>query len=161
MTNGSPFASGALATALEQLESVGVDVVSSRIAETAGALIARLEASGVPVLSPVARAERAGIVVAGVPAGSAAEVGARLEAAGVTATIHGDDRVRFSVHATTTPAALDAAVTVLTAVGTPPHVGNDLETDTVRGPRNSKRRSPRRVTVSLLVGLTGFEPATP
>jgi len=113
VTNGSPFASGALATALEQLESVGVGVVASRIADTAGSLIDGLEAAGVPVLSPVARAQRAGLVVAGVPAGTAAEVGARLEAAGVTATIHGGDRVRLSVHATTTPAALDAALTVL------------------------------------------------
>ena len=113
VTNGSPFASGALATALEQLERVGVDVVAARIADTAGALISRLESAGVPVLSPIARAERAGIVVAGVPAGTAAEVGAELEAAGVTATVHGEDRVRFSVHATTTPAAIDAALTVL------------------------------------------------
>jgi selenocysteine lyase/cysteine desulfurase len=113
VTNGSPFASGALATALEQLEQVGVDVVASRVADTAGDLIARLDAAGVPVLSPVERERRAGIVVAGVPAGDAAAVGARLEAAGVTATVHGDDRVRLSVHATTTPAALDAALTVL------------------------------------------------
>jgi len=113
VTNGSPFASGALATALEQVESVGVDVIASRIADTAGELISRLGAAGVPVLSPVARAERAGIVVAGVPAGTAAAVGARLETAGVTATLHGDDRVRLSVHATTTPAALDAVVGVL------------------------------------------------
>jgi len=41
------------------------------------------------------------------------------------APTHGIDRERFSVHATTTLAALDAAVTVLTAGGTPPHVGND------------------------------------
>jgi selenocysteine lyase/cysteine desulfurase len=113
VTNGSPFASGALATALEQLESVGVDVVASRVADTAGDLIGRLEAAEVPVLSPVDRSRRAGLVVAGVPAGEAAAVGARLEAAGVTATVHGDDRVRLSVHATTTPAALDAALTVL------------------------------------------------
>ena len=113
VTNGSPFASGALATALEQLESVGVDVVASRVADTAGDLIGRLEAAGVPVLSPVDRSRRAGLVVAGVTAGEAGAVGARLEAVGVTATVHGDDRVRLSVHATTTPAALDAALTVL------------------------------------------------
>jgi selenocysteine lyase/cysteine desulfurase len=113
VTNGSPFASGALATALEQLESVGVDVVASRVADTAGDLIGRLEAAGVPVLSPVDRSRRAGLVVVGVTAGEAGAVGARLEAVGVTATVHGDDRVRLSVHATTTPAALDAALTVL------------------------------------------------
>jgi len=115
VANGSPFASGALATALEQVESVGVDVIASRIADTAGEVIARLGAAGVPVLSPTARADRAGIVVAGVPAGSSASVGARLEAAGVTATLHGDDRVRLSVHATTTPSALDAVVSALGA----------------------------------------------
>jgi selenocysteine lyase/cysteine desulfurase len=117
VTNGSPFASGALATALEQVESVGVDVIASRIADTAGALISRLGNAGVPVpvLSPVARAERAGIVVAGTPAGSAAAVGARLEAAGVTATLHGDDRVRISVHASTALDALDAVVGCLRA----------------------------------------------
>ena len=113
VTNGSPFASGALATALEQVESVGVDVIASRIADTASELIARLGAAGVPMLSPTARAERAGIVVAGVAAGSAASVGARLEAAGVTATLHGDERVRLSVHATTTAPALEVVVSVL------------------------------------------------
>lgn len=113
VTNGSPFASGALATALEQLESVGASVVASRISDTVGELITRLITAGVPVLSPVEPALRAGIVVAGVPAGSAAALGARLETAGVTATIHGHDRVRLSVHATTTSAGLGAAMTVL------------------------------------------------
>jgi selenocysteine lyase/cysteine desulfurase len=115
VTNGSPFASGALAAALERLESVGVDVVASRVADTAGELIALLDAAGLAVLSPVDRERRAGIVVVGVPAGNAAAVGARLEAAGVTATVHGDDRVRLSVHATTTPAALRTALAVLGA----------------------------------------------
>jgi len=39
VTNGSPFASRALATAFAQVESVGVDVIAVRIADTAGALI--------------------------------------------------------------------------------------------------------------------------
>jgi len=113
VTNGSPFASGALATALEQLESVGVGAVASLVADTAGDLIDRLTAAGVAVLSPTDRERRAGLVVAGVAPGEALTVGARLDAAGVTATVHGPDRVRLSVHATTTPAALDAALSVL------------------------------------------------
>ena len=113
VTNGSPFASGALATALEQLESVGVGAVASLVADTAGDLIDRLTAAGVAVLSPTDRARRAGLVVAGVAPGEAPAVGALLDAAGVTATVHGPDRVRLSVHATTTPAALDAALSVL------------------------------------------------
>ena len=113
VTNGSPFASGALATALEQLESVGVGTVASLVADTAGDLIDRLTAAGVTVLSPTDRERRAGLVVAGVAPGEAPAVGALLDAAGVTATVHGPDRVRLSVHATTTPAALDAALSVL------------------------------------------------
>ncbi|MGG7510715.1 aminotransferase class V-fold PLP-dependent enzyme [Plantibacter sp. YIM 135249] len=113
VTNGSPFASGALATALTQLETVGVSAVQSRIESSASAFIDRLQAAGVPVLSPTAPEQRAGIVVAGLPDGDAASVHQTLEAVGVTATLHGPDRIRFSVHATTTPAALDAAIAVL------------------------------------------------
>ena len=46
------------------------------------------------------RAERAGIVVAQVP-GRAAEAQAALRAAGISTTVHGADRIRLSVHATT------------------------------------------------------------
>jgi selenocysteine lyase/cysteine desulfurase len=113
MTNGSPFASGALATALAQLESVGVATVQRRIEDTVTAFIDRLLAAGMPVLSPVSPHERAGLVVVGIPHGDAPAVHERLDAAGVTATVHGDDRIRFSVHATTTTTALDATLTVL------------------------------------------------
>ncbi|MEV7867718.1 aminotransferase class V-fold PLP-dependent enzyme [Streptomyces sp. NPDC088124] len=114
-TNGSPFASGALAAALAQLESVGVATVRRRIEETATAFIDRLLTADLPVLSPVAPHERAGLVVVGIAHGAAPTVHKQLDAAGVTATVHGDDRIRFSIHATTTPAALDAALTVLGA----------------------------------------------
>jgi selenocysteine lyase/cysteine desulfurase len=113
VTNGSPFASGALATALEQIESVGVDVLQARIAEVSARLIDALLAAGVPVLSPQATAQRAGIVVAAVPSGSSGTALARLADAGVTATAHGDDRVRLSVHATTQPDAFEAIATIL------------------------------------------------
>jgi selenocysteine lyase/cysteine desulfurase len=113
VTNGSPFASGALATALEQIESVGVDVLQARIAEVSARLIDALLAAGVPVLSPQATAQRAGIVVAAVPSGSSGTALARLADAGVTVTAHGDDRVRLSVHATTQPDAFEAIATVL------------------------------------------------
>ena len=113
VTNGSPFASGALTTALEQLESVGVAGVYACIQDRASVLIGRLRDAGVPVLSPVQPRDRAGIVVAGVSRASALTVHRELQAAGVTATAHGEDRIRFSVHATTTPASLEAAVAVL------------------------------------------------
>ena len=71
-----------------------------------------LDAAGVPVLSPRDRPEAAGIVVAGIP-GRAAEAHAALADAGITATLHGEDRLRLSVHATTRSAAFPQAAAVL------------------------------------------------
>ena len=118
MTNGSPLASGALATAVEQLEAAGVDAVAARVADLAGELIDCLEGAGIEVLSPVEPERRAGIVVARANEGETFGTAARLEAAGITATVHAGNRVRFSVHATTTPAAFAAVVTALTRGGT-------------------------------------------
>lgn len=113
ITNLSPFATGSLATALELVESVGVGAIAARIAETSGGLIAELDRVGVAVLSPRDPAERAGIVVARVADGRAAAAHASLTAAGVTTTVHGTDRIRLSVHATTTPQAAATAAAVL------------------------------------------------
>ncbi|MFB9657976.1 hypothetical protein [Microbacterium imperiale] len=113
MTNVSPFASGALATALEVVESVGVAAIHNRIAETAERLITGLVEAGVTVLSPTRRGDRAGIVVARTPSGSGSSATDRLADAGITVTGHGPDRVRFSVHATTAPDAIDATVEVM------------------------------------------------
>lgn len=113
VTNASPFASGALAAALELIESVGVPAIEERIAGTAGRLIEALSAAGIPVLSPVSRSGRAGIVVAQTPAGCAPAMVGRLADTGITATAHGDDRVRFSVHASTAPSVAGAVVAVL------------------------------------------------
>jgi selenocysteine lyase/cysteine desulfurase len=113
ITNGSPFAAGALATALELLESVGVATVQDIIIDRTDRLINGLRAGGTHVLSPLGKDQRAGLVVAGFRDGEAAAMGSRLSTAGITVTVHEPDRVRFSVHATTTLAALDAAFTVL------------------------------------------------
>jgi selenocysteine lyase/cysteine desulfurase len=114
ITNLSPFATGALATALELVEGAGVAAIAGRIAETSGALITALDDAGVRVLSPRDPGERAGIVVAGIPAGGAPHAHHRLAEAGVTATLHGTDRIRLSVHATTTT---DAALTAAAVLG--------------------------------------------
>ncbi|MCZ4068846.1 aminotransferase class V-fold PLP-dependent enzyme [Microbacterium sp. H37-C3] len=113
VTNASPFASGALATALEVIETVGVAAIHDRIAATAERLIAGLAEAGVSVLSPTRHDDRAGIVVARTPSGNASSATDRLADAGITVTGHGPDRVRFSVHATTTTDAIDAAVEVM------------------------------------------------
>ncbi|WP_438353015.1 aminotransferase class V-fold PLP-dependent enzyme [Microbacterium sp. CJ88] len=107
VTNGSPFASAALAAALELLGDVGVPAVEHAIASHVDHLIEVLRASGVPVVSPVDRLQRAGIVVARLSSQEAAHAHRRLSDAGITTTLHGPDRIRFSVHATTTTAVLD------------------------------------------------------
>ncbi|GAA1347011.1 aminotransferase class V-fold PLP-dependent enzyme [Arthrobacter roseus] len=97
----SPFAAGAFASALELIESASVARIEARIASGVDALIGCLDEAGVGVLSPRERADRGGIVVARVPGGRAAQAHAALEAEGISATLHGEDRIRLSVHATT------------------------------------------------------------
>jgi selenocysteine lyase/cysteine desulfurase len=113
ITNLSPFATGALATALELVEGAGVAAIAGRIAETADALAFALDEVGVAVLSPRDPAERAGIVVAGIPGDRAPLAHRALADAGVTTTLHGSDRIRLSVHATTTTAAVETAAAIL------------------------------------------------
>ncbi|SMQ71285.1 aminotransferase class V-fold PLP-dependent enzyme [Agreia sp. VKM Ac-1783] len=113
ITNLSPFSMGSLASALELASSIGVARIEELIAGTVDVLIDALDGVGVAVLSPRERARRAGIVVAGFPNGSAGPAHAALTDAGVTATLHGTDRIRFAVHATTTDDAVRAAARVL------------------------------------------------
>lgn len=112
ISNLSPYASGSFAEALELVETVGVQALQGLVATHAGALIDQLDAAGVAVLSPRERERRAGIVVAGVP-GRAAEAQEALAAAGITVTRHGQDRIRFAVHATTRSEVFGEAAQVL------------------------------------------------
>ncbi|SDY84764.1 Selenocysteine lyase/Cysteine desulfurase [Herbiconiux ginsengi] len=113
VTNLSPFTSGALATALEGIAATGIGAISVQIASTAGRLADAIDAAGLALLSPRSPAERAGIVVAGYPAGQAIEAHARLVAAGITVTLHGDDRIRFSPHSTTPDETVDRVAELL------------------------------------------------
>ncbi|WP_382310080.1 aminotransferase class V-fold PLP-dependent enzyme [Herbiconiux sp. UC225_62] len=106
ITSLSPFATGALASGLELLERTGAALVAERVADAASRLIDAVDAAGLPLLSPREPQRRAGIVVAGFPDGGAPGMHARLAAAGVTATLHGPTRIRFSPHATTTADAI-------------------------------------------------------
>lgn len=114
VSNLSPYATGSFAEALELVETVGVQALQGLVATHAGALIDHLDAAGVTVLSPRERDRRAGIVVAGVP-GRAAEAREALAAAGITVTRHGEDRIRFAVHATTRSEVLGEAAAVVAA----------------------------------------------
>lgn len=113
VSNLSPFAIGSFATALELIEEAGIGVLSAGIAATTEVLAGKLEEAGVDVLSPRDAAERAGIVVAGFPDGNAAEAHAALAMAGISATLHGDHRIRLSAHATTDHASLSHAALIL------------------------------------------------
>ncbi|MFJ6003095.1 aminotransferase class V-fold PLP-dependent enzyme [Arthrobacter sp. NPDC092385] len=112
VSNLSPYATGAFAEALELVESVGVAAIDGIVATHAAALTEEFDAVGVPVLSPRERERRAGIVVAGLP-GRAAEAHEALTAADISATVHGEDRIRLSVHATTRSDVLGEAAGVL------------------------------------------------
>jgi selenocysteine lyase/cysteine desulfurase len=105
-TNTSPVAHACLAAALELLETVGVPWVAGRIDVRTAELLQLLDRRGAVVTSARTPAARAGIVAFRVPGVDGATLHAALAEAGVTGTRHGD-RVRLSVHATTTPAALD------------------------------------------------------
>lgn len=107
VTNGSPFASAALAAALELVVDVGVSAIEAAIATGTERLLEALRSANVDIVSPADPARRAGIVVARL--GPDEGVGAHrlLTDAGITTTLHGPDCIRLSVHATTSPAALD------------------------------------------------------
>ena len=105
-TNNSPVAQAGLAAGLELLESVGVPWVSGRIAVRVEELLAVLDRRGAVVTSSRAPGSRGGIVAFRVPGVVGADLHAALGRAGVTCTRHGE-RVRLSVHATTTSAALE------------------------------------------------------
>ncbi|MDF2554191.1 MAG: class aminotransferase [Microbacterium sp.] len=101
LTNGSPASARMLASALELIDTVGVAAIEARVSKRADALITALDASGADVVSPRSPSRRGGIVVTRWADGSAAGRRERLAAHGVAVTVHGTDRLRFSVHATT------------------------------------------------------------
>ncbi|MFD7656870.1 aminotransferase class V-fold PLP-dependent enzyme [Actinosynnema sp. NPDC059797] len=100
ITNLSPVAAGALATALELVERAGVAALERRVAEHVDALAEAVRAAGGEVVSATGR--RAGILAFTLPDVPPPVVGAALAAAGVTATAR-REHVRVSPHASTTP----------------------------------------------------------
>ncbi len=111
----SPFATGSFAAALELVEMASIQAIEERIATGVDNLIEQLDTVGVHVLSPRSRAHRAGIVVAAIPDGRTTEANASLRAAGITATVHRNERIRLSAHATTPASSLATAAEILGA----------------------------------------------
>lgn len=100
ITNLSPIAAGALATALELVELAGVRNIYARIGARLDELADVVHAAGGDVVSAVDR--RAGILAFTLPDRPPSEIGAALAQAGVTVTVR-REHVRLSPHASTTP----------------------------------------------------------
>jgi selenocysteine lyase/cysteine desulfurase len=115
-TNTSPVAQACLAAGLELLESAGPSWIADRISARVDELLEVVDRRGVVVTSSREPAQRAGIVAFRVPGVDGAELHAALGRAGVACTRHGE-RVRLSVHATTTPAALERVDEALASLG--------------------------------------------
>ncbi|MFB8387176.1 aminotransferase class V-fold PLP-dependent enzyme [Microbacterium sp. NPDC055910] len=113
VTNGSPASAHVLSAALGLVTDVGVPEIERLVSARVTALDDRLRAGGADVVSPAAASDRAGIVVARWGDGSAGERRRRLADAGITTTLHGPDRIRLSVHATTTLDDIETAASVL------------------------------------------------
>jgi selenocysteine lyase/cysteine desulfurase len=95
-----PIAAARFAAALEELESVGVAAVNSAIAERVSRLIEIADEFALPVVSPRAEPERAGIVVVEPEPDRLTALTASLHNHGVSATTRGST-VRLSAHVST------------------------------------------------------------
>lgn len=100
ISHADPVAAGRLAAALEEIAAVGVGVLNSAIAERVSRIIDLADEYALPVVSPRAEAERAGIVVVEPFPEQLTVLAASLHNHGVTATVR-ETTVRFAAHATT------------------------------------------------------------
>ncbi|RKT68825.1 selenocysteine lyase/cysteine desulfurase [Saccharothrix variisporea] len=118
ITNLSPVAAGALATALELVELAGVPALEARIAEHVDTLADVVREAGGTVVS--AQDRRAGILAFTVGDLPSTLVGETLTRSGITATIR-PEHIRVSPHVSTKPesiARFTEALTTLTSSGT-------------------------------------------
>lgn len=100
VSNPDPVAQSRLAAALEEMASVGVPAINGRIAEKVSRIIDLADEFALPVTSPRAEAERAGIVVVEPDPDRLTVLSASLHNHGVTATAR-SSHVRLSAHAST------------------------------------------------------------
>lgn len=115
-----PLAQARLAVALERIHDVGVPAISARIAERVSRIIDLADEYAIPVVSPRAEHERAGIVVLEPSPDQLTVLSAALHNHGVSATVRGGT-VRLSAHVSTdeeTLAMLKAAMLSFATVAT-------------------------------------------
>lgn len=94
-----PVAAARLAAAVDEALDVGVAALGARVAEHVSRLIDLADEYAVPVLSPRAETERAGIVILAPEPEHVTALAASLHNHGVSATVR-DAAVRLSAHAT-------------------------------------------------------------
>ena len=100
VSNPDPIAQARLAGALEEIASVGVPAINTRIAERIGTIIDLADEFAIPVMSSRAENERAGIVVLQLEPDRLTALAASLHNHGVSATVRAGT-VRLSAHAST------------------------------------------------------------
>ncbi|MBX3194708.1 MAG: aminotransferase class V-fold PLP-dependent enzyme [Microbacteriaceae bacterium] len=106
VSNPDPVAQARLAAALEELARVGVPAVNARMAERVAQIIDLADEFAIPVTSPRAPAERAGIVVLEPEPDRLTVLSASLHNHGVAATTRAG-HLRLSAHASTGIETLD------------------------------------------------------
>ena len=100
MTNGDPIAAARLAASLEEISEVGVGEIAKRIARRTAEIIDVVDEFAIPVVSPRADDERAGIVVVEPEGDQLTALLAALHNHGISATSRAGT-VRFSAHVST------------------------------------------------------------
>lgn len=113
ITNLSPIAFGAFAAGVELVNATGVANIAAEIAGLHTTFLHAIADSAVTVLSPTAAEDRAALCVVSVPGYSGTRLAAILAAEGITATGHEPDRLRISIHASTTEESLLRVAEVL------------------------------------------------
>jgi selenocysteine lyase/cysteine desulfurase len=106
VSNPDPVAESRFAASLEELARVGVPAVNARLAERVSRIIDLADEFALPVASPRAEAERAGIVVVQPEPDQLTVLAASLHNHGVTATSRAG-HVRLSPHVSTDDETLD------------------------------------------------------
>jgi selenocysteine lyase/cysteine desulfurase len=100
VSNPDPVAQARLAAALEEIASVGVPAINAAIAGKVSRIIDLADEFGIPVISPRADSERAGIAVVEPAADQLTVLAASLHNQGITATVR-TGNARLSAHAST------------------------------------------------------------
>lgn len=99
ISHADPVAAGRFAAALEEVAAVGIPTLHAEIARNVSRLIDLADEYALPVVSPRAEAERAGIVVLEPLPEHLTVLVASLHNHGITATVR-DTAVRLAAHAT-------------------------------------------------------------